>query len=98
MATLKPLGDRVLVRPDKKDAVSKGGIALPPNASKEKPQQGTVVAVGPGKTTDDGKTVPMPIKAGSKVLFTKYGPTEVKVNDEELLILDERDILGVFED
>ncbi len=96
MASLKPLQDKVLVRPVKKDPISKGGIVLPETA-KEKPQEGIVVAIGPGKVTDDGKKIPMSVKPGDKVLFTKYGPTEIKVDDEELFILDERDILGIFE-
>lgn len=95
MAKLQPLQDKVLVRPVKKEQVSKGGIVLPESV-KEKPQEGVVIATGPGKTTDDGKTIPVAVKAGDKILFTKYGPTEIKVDNEDLYILDERDILGVF--
>ncbi|MEI6222126.1 MAG: co-chaperone GroES [bacterium] len=95
MASLKPLGDKVLVRPAKKESVSKGGIVLP-DSIKDKPQEGIVISTGPGKVTDDGKTVAVAVKPGDKILFTKYGPTEVKIDGEDLFILDERDILGVY--
>ena len=95
MTSLKPLQDKVLVRPVKREAISKGGIVLPETA-KEKPQEGIVVSVGPGKVTDDGKKIPVSVKPGDKILFTKYGPTEIKIDGEELFILDERDILGIF--
>ena len=96
MASLKPLHDKVLVRPAKREPISKGGIVLP-ESSKEKPQEGIIIAVGSGKITDDGKKIPMSVKPGDKVLFTKYGPTEIKIDGEELFILDERDILGIYE-
>jgi len=90
----KPLGDRVLVRPASKEEISKGGIVLPDTA-KEKPQEGEIIAVGTGKVVD-GKVMPLEVKVGQKVMFTKYGPTEVKVNGEELVVLSESDILGII--
>lgn len=92
---LQPLGDRVVVRPMAKDEMTKSGIVLPDTA-KEKPQEGVIVAVGPGKVADDGKRIAMEVKAGDKVLYAKYAGTEVKIEDEELLILAERDILAVL--
>ncbi|MBI4759513.1 MAG: co-chaperone GroES [Chloroflexi bacterium] len=92
--TLKPLGDRVVVKATPKEEVTKSGIVLPDTA-KEKPQEGTVLAAGPGKVTDDGKRLPMEVKVGDKVLFAKYAGTEVKIDEEELLILSEKDILAI---
>ncbi|MBM4452422.1 MAG: co-chaperone GroES, partial [Chloroflexi bacterium] len=88
-----PLGDRVVVKPIPKEDVTKGGIVLPDTA-KEKPQEGKVLAVGPGKMTDDGKRIAMDVKVGDVVLYAKYGGTEVKEDDEELIILRESDILA----
>ncbi len=94
MATkLQPLGDRVVVKPIPKEEVTKGGIVLP-DTVKEKPQEGKVIAVGPGKMTDDGKRIPMDIKEGDTVIYAKYGGTEIKEEDEELMILRESDILA----
>ncbi len=94
MATkLEPLGDRVVVRPVPKEEVTKGGIVLPDTA-KEKPQEGEVIAVGPGRMTDEGKRLPMDIKVGDTVIYAKYGGTEIKDGDEELIILRESDILA----
>ena len=90
---LRPLADRVIVRPIVKEEVTKGGIVLPDTA-KEKPQEGEVVAVGPGKLGDDGKRIEMEIKKGDKVIYAKYAGTEWKQNDEEFLILREGDILA----
>ena len=92
---IKPLGDRVLVKPLEQDEVSKGGIIIPDSA-KEKPQEGKVVAVGPGKKTDDGKLLPMNVKKGDLVLMPKYGGTEVKIDDVEFQIVREDDILGTI--
>ena len=89
---LKPMGDRVVIRPSEADEVMKSGIILPDTA-KEKPQEGQVVAVGPGRQTDDGKHIPIDVKVGDKVMYAKYGGTEIKDGDEELLILRESDIL-----
>lgn len=91
----KPLGDRVLVRPSGKEEMTKSGIVLP-DTVKEKPQEGEVMAVGTGKYID-GKLMPLEVKVGQKVMFTKYGPTEIKVAGEELMVLSESDILGVIE-
>jgi len=92
---VKPLADRVIVRAAEADAMTKGGIILPDTA-KEKPQQGEVVAVGPGKIADSGNLVKMSLKAGNKVLYGKYSGTEITVDDEELLIMRESDILAVL--
>ena len=94
MATkLHPLADRVLVKPIEKEEKTKSGIYLPDTA-KEKPQEGEVLAVGPGKMTDDGKRVPLDLKVGDRVIYAKYGGTEIKVDDEDLIILRESDILA----
>jgi len=92
---IRPLGDRVVVKPIQKEEVTKSGIVLPDTA-KEKPQRGQVVAVGPGRMTDDGKRLPMEVKVGDEVLFAKYAGTELKIDDEEYLILSEKDILAVL--
>jgi len=92
-AKLQPLADRVLVRPIEKEEKTKSGIYLPDTA-KEKPQEGEVIAVGPGKVDDSGKRIPMDLKAGDRVIYAKYGGTEIKVDDEELIILRESDILA----
>jgi chaperonin GroES len=91
---LQPLGDRIVVKPVEKEEVTKGGIVLPDTA-KERPQEGKVLAVGPGKMTDDGKRVPMDVKVGDIVIYAKYGGTEIKEEDEELIILRESDILAI---
>jgi chaperonin GroES len=93
---LKPLGDRVVVKPVEAESVSAGGIFLPDSA-KERPQQAIVLAVGPGKTLDNGTTVAVEVKEGDKVVYSKYGGTEIKVNGEEVVILRQDDILGVVE-
>ncbi|MGF1679224.1 MAG: co-chaperone GroES [Candidatus Methylacidiphilales bacterium] len=91
----KPMGDRVLVQPVEEKEVKKGGIIIPDSA-KEKPQEGKVVALGTGKKDENGKVIPFEVKAGDTVLFSKYGGTEVKVDDENYLIMREDDILGVI--
>jgi len=94
MATkLQPLGDRVVVKPMPREEVTKGGIVLP-DTVKEKPQEGKILAVGPGKMTDDGKRIPMDVKVGDIVIYAKYGGSDIKENDEELIILRESDILA----
>jgi len=92
-AKLQPLADRVLVKPMEKEEKTKSGIYLPDTA-KEKPQEGEVVAVGPGKMTDDGKRIPLDLKVGDRVIYAKYGGTEIKIDDEEMMILRESDILA----
>jgi chaperonin GroES len=93
---LKPLGDRVVVRPLEEEERTKGGIVLP-DVAKEKPQHGEVVAVGPGALTEDGRRLPMDVKVGDRVLFAKYAGTEVKIDEEEYLILRQSDILAIVE-
>jgi len=90
---LQPLADRVIVRPIEKEEVTKGGIVLPDTA-KEKPQEGKVLAVGPGRLSEDGKRIAMDVKVGDIVVYAKYGGTEIKVEGEELMILRESDILA----
>ena len=92
-AKLQPMADRVLVKPMEKEEKTKSGIYLPDTA-KEKPQEGEVLAVGPGKMSDDGKRIPLDVKAGDVVIYAKYGGTEIKVDDEDLIILRESDILA----
>ena len=93
MVKFSPLADRVVVKPMEREETTRSGIVLPDTA-KEKPQEGEVVAAGPGRTTDDGKKVPMEIKVGDKVIYSKYGGTEYKEGDVEYLILRESDILA----
>jgi len=92
-AKLQPLADRVLVKPTEKEDKTKSGIYLPDTA-KEKPQEGEVLAVGPGKMTDDGKRISQDLKIGDRVIYAKYGGTEIKVDDEDMMILRESDILA----
>ena len=94
---LKPLGDRVLVKPIEVEERTKSGIVLPDTA-KEKPQQGRVLAVGQGRLLNNGQTVPLQVKEGDRVLYSKYSGTEVKIENEEYLVLSERDILAIIED
>jgi chaperonin GroES len=93
---IKPLSDRVLIEPLREEK-KKGGIILPETLDKERPESGRVVAVGPGKKDEDGKIISMSVKKGDKVLFTKYGPSEIKVEDKEYLIAREEDILAIIE-
>ena len=93
---VKPLGDRVLVHPLESDEVKKGGIIIPDTA-KEKPQEGKIIAVGAGKRDDNGKVIPLDVKKGDRVLFSKYGGTEIKIDGKDYLIMREDDILGVLE-
>jgi chaperonin GroES len=92
---VRPLGDRVLVQPIEETEVKKGGIIIPDTA-KEKPQEGEVVALGTGKRDDDGKKIEFTVKAGDKVLISKYGGTEIKIEDVSYLIMREDDILGIL--
>jgi chaperonin GroES len=93
---LKPLGDRVLVEPAEEKEVKKGGIIIPDSA-KEKPTEGIVRALGTGKTDDDGKKVPFEVKVGDRVLVSKYGGTEVKIDNKEYKLLNADDILAILE-
>lgn len=90
---LRPLGDRVIVKPTEKEDMTSGGIYVPETA-KEKPQEGEVIAVGPGQIQDDGNRSPMDVAAGDRVIYAKYAGTEFKIEDEKLLILSEKDILA----
>lgn len=93
---LKPLGDRLVVKAVDKEEMTKGGIVLP-DTVKEKPVEGEVVAVGTGKVLDNGQKLPMEVKVGNRVIYSKYSGTEVKFDGEEYLILSERDVLAVVE-
>ncbi|MBC8103394.1 MAG: co-chaperone GroES [Cytophagales bacterium] len=93
---LKPLGDRIVVKAIEAETTSRGGIVLPDSA-KERPQTGEVLAVGPGKTLDNGTTVAVEVKVGDKVVYGKYGGTEIKVGGEDVIILRQDDILGIVE-
>ena len=92
---VQPLEDRIVVRPADSETTTASGLVIPDTA-KEKPQQGEVLAVGPGRTTDEGKTVPMAVKVGDTVLYSKYGGTEVSIKGEDLLILTGRDVLAII--
>src|SRR5918999_1388191 len=91
---LRPLGDRVVIKPATREEMTKSGIVLPDTA-KEKPQRGTIIAAGEGRRDEDGDRIPLDVKVGDEVLFAKYAGTEFKLEDEELLILAEKDILAV---
>jgi chaperonin GroES len=93
---LRPLGDRVVIKPATREEATKSGILLP-DTSKEKPQRGSIIAVGEGRRDDDGDRIEMDVKVGDTVLFAKYAGTEFKLDEEELLILAEKDILAVIE-
>ena len=92
--SFRPLGDRVLVRRVEEEAKTKGGIIIPDTA-KEKPQEGEVIAVGPGARDEDGKRVALDVKAGDRILFGKWSGTEVKIDGEDLIIMKESDVLGI---
>jgi len=93
---LKPLGDRLVVKPSAREEMTKSGIVLP-DTVKERPQEGTILAVGPGRILDDGTREAIDVAVGQKILFQKYAGTEFKLDDEELLILSQKDILAVIE-
>src|ERR687887_499111 len=98
MATsLKPLGDRVVVKAKPKEEMTRSGIVLPDTAS-EKPQEGTILSVGPGRVLDNGKRIEMEVKAGDTVLFAKYAGTEVKLDGEDYLVIRESDLLAIVTD
>jgi chaperonin GroES len=93
---LKPLADRLVVEPKEREESTPSGLVLPETA-KEKPQQGEVIAVGPGRRDNDGKRIPMDVTTGDIVMYAKYGGTEVKIDDKKLLILKESDVLAIIE-
>jgi chaperonin GroES len=92
---IKPLEDRILVRPEEGEETTVSGIVIPDTA-KEKPQEGTVLAVGPGKRSDAGELIPVDVKEGDRVIYSKYGGTEIKIEGEDLLILSARDVLAIL--
>jgi chaperonin GroES len=94
---LRPLGDRVVIQPTPREEMTKSGIVLPDTA-KEKPQEGKIIAAGPGRINDDGKREPMDVAEGQKVLYAKYAGTEFKIDGEELLIVSQKDILAIVQD
>jgi chaperonin GroES len=94
--SIKPLGDRVVIEPIEQEDVTAGGIVLPETA-KEKPQKGTVLAIGPGNRNEDGKRIPLDVKEEDKVLFAKYSGTEIKLDDKKVLILRESDLLAIVD-
>ncbi|MDO8530183.1 MAG: co-chaperone GroES [bacterium] len=94
---IKPLSDHILIEPIKEEEKTAFGLFLPETANKEKSEQGTIIAIGDGKKTEDGKIVPLSVKPGDKVLFTKYGPNEIKIDGKEYLIAKEEDILAIIE-
>ncbi|MFN3301623.1 MAG: co-chaperone GroES [Patescibacteria group bacterium] len=94
---IKPLNDKVIVKPIQEDERTRAGIVLPDTAEKEKPEKGEVVAVGPGKLLENGQRAPMSVKVGDKVIFKKYSPDEIKIDKEEFLVIEESDIIGIIE-
>jgi len=95
---IRPLSDKVVVKPKPREEVTKFGIIIPDTADKEKPEQGEVIAVGPGKLLENGTRAPMSVKIGDKILFKKYSPDEFEIDKEEFLVLSEGDIIGVITD
>ncbi|OGF22695.1 co-chaperone GroES [Candidatus Falkowbacteria bacterium RBG_13_39_14] len=93
---IKPLGDRVILKPIRNEEATKSGIILPDTVDKERPEKGEVVATGPGKLLNDGKRSEMSVKAGDKVMFKKYSPDEIKVDGQDMLVISEEDILAII--
>lgn len=94
---LKPLGNKVILEAVSKEEKTKSGIIIPDTVDKDKPEQGKVLAVGPGKTDDNGKRIPVDVKVGDTVLFSKYSPTEIKIEGKEYLVVSDEDIMAVVE-
>lgn len=94
---IRPLGDRVVIKPAEREEKTRSGIFLPDTASKERPMEGTILAVGEGRRDDSGKLIPMSVSVGDKIVFAKYSGTEFKVDEVEYLILSEKDILGIIQ-
>lgn len=94
---IRPLDDKIVLETVSKEEVTKSGIVLPDTAEKERPEQGKVIAVGPGKMLDNGTRAMMSVKVGDTVIFSKYGPSEIKVDDKEYLVVKEEDVLAVIE-
>ncbi len=95
--TLRPLGDRVIVKPAAKEEMTKAGIILPDTVDKERPEQGEIIAVGPGRLLDNGSRAAMSVKVGDKIVFKKYSPDEVKLGNEEYLVISESDVMAVID-
>lgn len=95
--SIKPLGDNVIIKAITKDEKTKSGIVLPDTIDKEKPEEGEVIAVGPGKMLDNGNRAVVGVKEGEKVLFKKYSPDEIKVDEKDLLVISESDIIAIIE-
>jgi len=98
VSQIKPLGDNVLVEPASKEEVTASGIVIPDTATKERPEQGKVLAVGPGALDEKGNRIPMEVEKNQTVMFTKYGPNEIKIDNKEYLLVKEKDILAIIED
>lgn len=94
---LKPTDDHIVVKAEEQETQTQSGLYIPSTVSKERPQMGEVVAVGPGKMTEEGKRLAMDVKVGDKILFSKYGPSEVKIDGKDLLILNQSDVLAIVE-
>lgn len=94
---IKPMQDRLVIKPVEEEHKTAGGIIVPDTAAKEKPMQGEIIAAGPGKMSKDGKRIPLDVKVGDKVLYGKYSGTEFKMNNDEFLIIGQDDILAIFE-
>jgi chaperonin GroES len=97
MTKLRPLGDRVIVKTVPKEEMTKTGIIIPETVDKERPEQGEIIAVGPGKLLDNGTRAAMSLKVGDKIVFKKYSPDEVKIDEEEYLVVSESDVMAVIE-
>ena len=97
MQNLKPLGDHVIIKPLSEEETTKSGIILPDTVDKEKPEKGEVLAVGPGKILENGQRAEMSVKVGNKIIFKKYSPDEIKVGDDEVLVIKEEDVIAVIE-
>lgn len=95
---IKPLSDHVIIKPITEDTTTKAGIVLPETVDKEKPEKGEVMAVGPGKLLENGQRAEMSVKVGQKVMFKKYSPDEIKIDNEEMLVISESDIIAILED
>jgi chaperonin GroES len=94
---LKPLSNNVIIKASNKEEMTKSGIFLPDTMNKEKPEQGEIIAVGPGKTDNNGNRIEMSVKVGQKVVFKKYSPDDIKIDNEEYLVINENDILAILE-
>jgi len=94
---LKPLGNKIILEAASKEEVTKSGIIIPDTVDKEKPEQATVLAVGPGRIGKDGSRIPVDVKVGDTVLFSKYSPTEIKLDDKEYLVVSDEDIMAIIE-